>query len=123
MGRPAGMKKINGLWYLPNGTLAPSSAAKINQGKDTPTPAVIVPQKPAKTVTAVSQDRPMVQGVSMYTPAEIKHIEESTGLVFVGNFANSDGDKYSGELVPVFLRADHSDEKRKEDLMRIRKGI
>lgn len=117
------MYKRDGLWYMADGTLSPSSAAKVNQDTNTPTPAVIIAPMPSEGVTDVSQDRPMVQGVHMYTSKEIIAIESATGLVYAGAFANCDNGKYSGELVPVFLRADHGEEKRKEDLMKIRKGL
>lgn len=81
-------------------------------------------EKPVVTPTAQSLELPFlaaqkkIQGIHLYNDRQIKAIEQQTGLVFVGNFAEQD----SGALIPVFLRADRSLEDKQERLSWIRKG-
>lgn len=146
MGRPKGMRKIDGIWYLPNGDIAPSSKAKFNGAAGSPqgtqtAMAPIVPEKPVHKATEVSESviqeasngtgrlevqevavgtnvGGKVQGMHLYSMEEIKRVETQTGLMFVGEFAEQ-----QGALIPVFLRADHDDETRRAKLASIRRGI
>jgi hypothetical protein len=143
MPRPAGSKIIGGVFYYKHELDATGSPLVIKSAKgysDTKiTPSV--PEKPAQRPTEVSENTTQetssgtgrlevqevevgtnvggkVQGMHIYSSKEIKHIENTTGLVFVGEFAEQ-----QGALIPVFLRADHDDETRRAKLASIRRGI
>lgn len=150
MGRPKGMKKVNGIWYMPDGSIAPSSKnAATREASSAPVKAkgyqntqkvINAPQKPVQEPTEALEDLPAsasygtgrlevqevpvgtvvggrVQGMHLYATDEIKRIEDSTGLVFVGEFAEQ-----QGALIPVFLRADHDEDTRRAKLAFIRRG-
>lgn len=110
MSRPKGMRKVNGIWYLPNGTVAPSSAAKANGQVVTLMPPVI-------NATDTVQDKPRHTGIKVHTHAQIAHIENKTGQRFVDNFSDD-----CGILIPVFMTTDRSEDWVMEHLTKIRKG-
>jgi hypothetical protein len=139
MGRPKGLRKINGVWV----TVEQQRVMGLitDKGYSDTKIAPIAPEKPVQALTEVSenttQETPSgtgrlevqevevgtnvggkVQGMHLYSSKEIKHIENTTGLVFVGEFAEQ-----QGALIPVFLRADHDDETRRAKLASIRRGI
>lgn len=126
MGRPRGMYKKDGLWYLPNGELAPSSKIKVNNvtGYSDTTNVISVAQKPADSVTGPSENiipdnRVKAVSVHLYSPEQLERIHEQTGLTLAGFFGEAD----SAVQVPVFLNPNQSEEDRKAKLTKIRQGI
>lgn len=126
MGRPRGMYKKDGLWYLPNGELAPSSKSKVNNvtGYSDTTNVISVAQKPADSVTDPSENiipdnRVKAVSVHLYSPEQLERIHEQTGLTLAGFFGEAD----SAVQVPVFLNPNQSEEDRKAKLTKIRQGI
>lgn len=137
MGRPRGMKKIDGIWYMPNGEIAPSSKSKVNnaEGYSDTTNVITVAQKPAESVTGVStehvqSDTPNVANppsdnrikaisVHLYSSEQLEQIAAQTGQILTGFFGEAD----SAVQVPVFLNANQSEEDRKAKLTKIRRGI
>jgi hypothetical protein len=139
MGRPKGLRKINGVWVTVEQQRVMGLITDKGYSDTKITPSV--PEKPAQRPTEVSENTTQetssgtgrlevqevevgtnvggkVQGMHIYSSKEIKHIENTTGLVFVGEFAEQ-----QGALIPVFLRADHDDETRRAKLASIRRGI
>lgn len=126
MGRPRGMYKKDGLWYLPNGELAPSSKSKVNNvtGYSDTTNVISVAQKPADSVTDPSENiipdnRIKAVSVHLYSPEQLERISAQTGLTLAGFFGEAD----SAVQVPVFLNPNQSEEDRKAKLTKIRQGI
>lgn len=126
MGRPRGMYKKDGLWYLPNGELAPSSKNKVNNvtGYSDTTNVISVAQKPADSVTDPSENvipdnRVKAVSVHLYSPEQLERISAQTGLTLAGFFGEAD----SAVQVPIFLNPNQSEEDRKAKLEKIRRGI
>lgn len=126
MGRPRGMYKKDGLWYLPNGELAPSSKIKVNNvtGYSDTTNVISVAQKPADSVTdppenIIPDNSVKAISVHLYSPEQLERIHEQTGLTLAGFFGEAD----SAVQVPVFLNPNQSEEDRKAKLTKIRQGI
>lgn len=117
MARPRGMYKKDDLWYMADGSLARSSAAKVNA---TIAPVITTPEKPAQRVTEPLQQVPVVRnyGTRLYSQDDLKTVENTTGLACVGFFADN-----GGIQIPVFLKAEHSEDDMSAKLTKIRKGI
>ncbi len=112
-GRPAGYKKIDGVWM--------SKEAQDAMNNITPTatstPTVNVSEIGAQSVTdALPQQRRT--GTKVHTGKEIRDTEIKTGLVMIGNFSDN-----VGILVPVFVNPNRNEDWRNEHLTRIRKGV
>lgn len=90
MGRPKGLRKINGVW-------------------------VTVEQQRAHNV--VTQSAHKTQGVHVYNHAQVRKVEDMTGLVYSGSFATGS----SAELIPVFLRP-RDEDSNKAIIAKIRMG-
>lgn len=88
------------------------------------TKVVKLPPKetPVVTPTAQSIELPFIetrkiQGTPLYSRKKMKAIEEQTGLIYYGSFAEQD----SAYLIPFFARADRSEEDRQEKLTLLRR--
>lgn len=92
MGRPRGLRKINGVWM----TVEQQRAQNI-----VPEPATFTP--------VVTQSAHKTPGVHVYNHAQVRKVEEMTGLVYGGSFAIGNG---SAELIPVFLKPRDEDSNR-----------
>lgn len=144
MARPKGMRKVDGIWIMPDGTVAPSSKSKVNNVKGYSDTAPVISNAPGVSHSATGPSENAtpeissgtgrlevqevatgtivggkVQGMHLYAMEEIKSVETQTGLTFAGNFASGSG----MDLIPVFLRADHDDEVRRAKMVWIRKGF
>lgn len=114
MGRPLGMKKINGVWYMADGSVAPSSRDKITDDVVTPTPIIKV-----NTPQNGSQDTSeRYTGYVMYSRQDIAFVEKKTSLVYRGDISDDHGLR-----VPVFFSADRSEDWCASHLTKMRKGI
>ena len=120
MARPRGMRKVDGIWIMPDGSVAPSSAAKAGNNITpgvAPAKVIIAPQNGTQSVTdALPQQRRT--GTKVHTGKEIRDTEIKTGLVMIGNFSDN-----VGILVPVFVNPNRNEDWRNEHLTRIRKGM
>ena len=115
MARPKGMRKVDGIWYMPNGEIAPSCKNITRAVIDRP--AVKTEYIPAPVVSTPAVTK--VQGAHLYSAKDRERVENQTGLTYAGSFAIGDG---TAMLIPVFLRADRDQERRDADMANIRRG-
>jgi hypothetical protein len=126
MPRPAGSKIIGGVFYYKHELDATGSPLVIKSAKgysDTKI-APVAPEKPAQSVTDVSENvtpnnRIKAVSVHLYSPEQLDRIAEQTGQVLTGFFGEHD----SAVQVPVFMHADQGEDNRQAKLTKIRRGI
>lgn len=100
MGRPRGMRKINGVWM----TVEQQAMRGISAD-----PIIYTP--------VVTQSTHKTPGVHVYNHTQVKAVELATGLVYSGSFATGS----SAELIPVFLKP-RSEDDNKAIVAKIRMG-
>ena len=121
MGRPLGSKnkpKTNNIYNALQDTQEALGRTKIlNRHSDTPrinTPVVTV-----EDIGSIMQQTPTVRfrGIYLHSSAAIRKIEKDTGLVNGGFF----GDDH-GCLIPVFFKAERTQDEMMEKVVRIHRG-
>lgn len=131
MGRIKGMRKIDGKWYRPEQIAAmgivveapvsvcgPDIMPGVDEGTIDTLPSILDVPSAVSEHSSITPPK-LIQGTHVYSPEQIKGVEVQTGLVYAGSFANIG----TADLVPVFLRADHSEEERRGKMVSIRKGM
>lgn len=94
----------------------------VGNGKKNSTISLPPKEQPVTTPTAQSIEVPLfdarIHGIHIYSHAKVKMIEQSTGLVYAGSFAEGNN---SAGLVPVFLKPGRTEDEVQEKLSFIRR--
>lgn len=96
MGRPQGMKKVDGIWYMADGSLAASEIRKQQQLKDV---KPVVTNSDPVVEDLIAEPVKLRPATRVHDREEIKSIEQKTGLVCSRRGIFDD----CGILVPVFF--------------------